>query len=613
MFRRRTPTEAEERAAAERAAAAEAEAQAAAQAEEEYRPALAMETLFPPAEQEEAQEEAEEGEEALAYAEGGVEIAPDEGAEAPGDLGVVGAGEVEEAAPALPLAAQPEVAPAAAAGPSAAQVAAPSALPAPATRTRVTTPVAAAAGPAEMAAAARIAIAAPSAAVAPRVARTDVARRLAAPAPLAAPTMQVAGASMITPTEGVPLRTTAEIRTHAVPDQVLALRVPDLINGLAEEIVQTVLRGTLDERWRFCFVEGLSPADYTRAIPYMVRSAYAYLCEPGDTPAVRASKRKQAYLLGTVRSFMVAAWGLTAAMMVPTEVLPPLYAFQAAAARAGRPTAEGGQVAVVRGAAPERVAYANEMADLTDAEWAFVGHLAKYAYGVPVANGISLVLTQHHVLPTTERIFAAMERQMSQEASPDAYRTMVADVAEWSHILRHHAAHPIAVELKMRWASDPAVKARLISAGATAAVVRAPPRVGAIAAATSLLAFAQQVRPVWTRLGGEIDLAGLAAAISAVESAPDMTTRRTAEATLEARVTACSAFGAQFFGMFRAMCERADQTGHTLLRSYAVRRMSANNVAATNVGVDYFKAYAQRAKAAAEAEDERPVTGKVSL
>jgi hypothetical protein len=367
--------------------------------------------------------------------------------------------------------------------------------------------------------------------------------------------------------------------------------VPDLRNGDIATITQAAPRASIPTRYNWVAIAGLPSTDAVRHVDAIVRATYAqYLAGSTGTvnDAMRAEARKAAIVIGAIRASCAQAWNLQVADMNVEECSGSGSAFTGGAAGAM------GTVTVGQGTAGGNHTVAMGMEALTEADVEVINLMFYLGAAVPVMQGISLVLSGHHYLPTTKNHFMGMKRQALQLSS-DAVKQWVDALGEsFDDYAFHKACHPISPPVKRRWAKDPTIATRLVASGHTSVAIRVPAlpsdAQGCKAAVAVIIKAAPVIHGMLHHVSWDMGLARIRAVEAAAEGAAEMEAVVQAKdwmAAQGARVGFCA-------GIVQYMSETGGATQETTLRAYSIRRIMSDHAAEVSKGATYCRAYMAR-------------------
>lgn len=285
------------------------------------------------------------------------------------------------------------------------------------------------------------------------------------------------------------------------------ITISDLRNGALADIAEVSPAASLERRYFWAGISNIPHKDTNLFAYDFMRAAYARLSNrlPVDTnPAIAASVRREAIVIGAVRCVVQGMFMLTAADFIAGELkdsgltyAPAMTEDEVHRARAALtadetlPEAEraaelaarvmtivelparivtGGGTATARGHAARAALFtplsADEQSVALVAGW--------MAAAIPILQGASLVESGHHYIKTTYKMFEGIYRQ-SGHLMTDAWKGLADQMgSDLRDRLFHKACHPILPSLKRSWARSHAMKARLEKTGLKSAAIRLP-------------------------------------------------------------------------------------------------------------------------------------------
>jgi len=384
--------------------------------------------------------------------------------------------------------------------------------------------------------------------------------------------------------------------TSNVTALAITVAVPNLRNGDVSTITQAAPRASIPARYKWVHITGITHDAMIPNVDAIIRATYAQLMAGAGaqpTEAQRQAARKEALVLGSVRSGAAAAWNLTPPDMNQQEVVGSGSSY------ASVPDSEVGRVTAGNGTAGGNYTVATGMEALNELEVAVVNVLIYLGMCTPILQGISLVLTGHHYLPNTANHFNGMKRQALQIGG-DAVRAWVETLGtSFDDLAFHKACHPISPPQKRRWAKDPDVATRLVASGHTAAAIRIPALPSDAQGAKAAIAVFTKAAPVIRGMGHTISWSGGAELVHAVELAPEGRAELDAVEAVKAWLTAHAASVGFCVGIVRFLADSEGTGQETTLRAYSMRKIASDQSAEVNRGTTYARAYMQRMREAA--------------
>jgi len=375
----------------------------------------------------------------------------------------------------------------------------------------------------------------------------------------------------------------------------LTIAVPDLRNGDAQMITQAAPKASIPTAYKWAHITGL---DSTRAVDVMdamIRAQYAQIlsagaANPGD--AERRDARTKAIVLGSVRSGAAAAYRLGPEDMNATEVV-----------RSGTSITHAGDVHTITagaGTAAPKHAIAIGMDPLTPIEVKAAGTMAFLGMAVPVLQGVSLVLSGHHYLPTTKNTFAGMKKQALQVGGADV-TAWVESVGEvFDDMAFHKACHPISAPRKRTWAKSTDVAVRLAASGHGAASIRLPALPSDAQGGKAALAVIKKAAPVIIGMHHTVSSNVGLGLVRAVEVAVEGREERDATTAVRNWLDANSSAIAFCAGIVQTLAEAGTGREETTLKAYSMRKIMSEQIASVTRGNTYCRAYNTRMRTAAE-------------
>jgi hypothetical protein len=396
-----------------------------------------------------------------------------------------------------------------------------------------------------------------------------------------------AGPAPPAPPTGPPAPTAAPAAARIA----IRIQVPDLRNGDVANITQAAPRASIPARYKWAVIRGMPAAHAVTHVDAIIRATYAqYLGGNGGqvTDAVRTEARSAAIVIGSVRAVAAQAWALAPPDMNVEETAGTGSVFTAA------PNGGMGTVAQDQGTAGGNFTVATGMAPITDAEVDVINLLLYMGAAIPVMQGISLVLTGHHFLPTTKNHFMGMKKQavqMSADPVKQWIETLGDTFDDWAF---HKACHPISPPVKRRWAKSKAVAARLVASGHTSVAIRVPALPSDAQGCKAAIAILMKAAPVIQAMGHTISWDNGTARINEVENSEEGRAELDAVARARSWLAANHANVGFCAGIVQHLSESLGNTMETTLRAFSVRRIMADQAAAVNRGATYCRAHLAR-------------------
>lgn len=398
-----------------------------------------------------------------------------------------------------------------------------------------------------------------------------------------APPGQAADAAgQVPPADQAPLR---------VGRVAIRIVVPDLRNGEVRDITQAAPRASIAGRYKWAHIQGLASDVAVQNVEAIIKATYAqYLGGTAGqvTDAIRAEARSAAIVMGSIRAVVAQAWTLVQADMNVEEVAGSGSTFTAGANGAM------GTVAQTPGTAGGNHTVAVGMAPLTELEVDVVNLLLYIGAAVPVMQGISLVLSGHHFLPTTKNHFLGLKRQALQMGADPVKQWVDALGDTFEDLAFHKACHPVSPPVKRRWAKSKEVAARLVASGHTSVAIRLPALPSDAQGCKAAIAVFVKAAPVIHAMTHHISWEEGSRLITAVEDANEGREELDAVAAAKAWLAAHHADVGFCIGIVQHLSETTGVTGETTLRAFSVKRIASDQSAAVNRGATYCRAYLTR-------------------
>jgi hypothetical protein len=360
--------------------------------------------------------------------------------------------------------------------------------------------------------------------------------------------------------------------------------VSNLRNGRVEEVAPAIPRATIPEIYKWATIENLQNTRALESIDAVYRSYAVALA--GETHA-----REMAIVLAVGRAITQAAWQISDHEFAVAEIVASGLEVQDGITRYINLTTD-----------PATAAMAN-IAPLTPLEISVIPFIAWMATPVLALNGLSLVETGHHYLPTTAKYFASTKSQVLKSAP--------GEVADWLNnlgstlddVMFHKMCHPISVEVKVAVARDANTPERLRAASCGAAAVRLPASVGEVKAAKATLAIMNRAMPVIRSMEGSVDTQAIAYLIAQVQESTTVAERRAAVAALNGALEVAGPNIAYCYGVACAELDAAGMVNHSLTKSFFLKRKAQELTTDFNEGMMIYRAYkTQKAEALANGD-----------
>lgn len=407
--------------------------------------------------------------------------------------------------------------------------------------------------------------------------------------------------AQMTPPVGDPAPAPAPAALAPVVGNIVAplditIDVPNLRNGDAQHISQAAPKASIPPAYKWAHIQGLNSEFAVKVVDAIIRAQYAQILAAGAAMAGEAERRDartKAIILGSVRAGAAASYRLTQTDLNATEVV--------AAGTSITHTDAGGTVTAGAGTASPKHAVALGMDPLSAVEVKVVGTLVFLGMAVPVLQGISLVLSGHHYLPTTKNTFAGMKRQALQVGGAEV-TAWVESVGEvFDDMAFHKACHPISPPRKRSWAKSTDLAVRLTASGHGAAAIRLPALPSEAQGGKAALAVIKKASPVVLGMGHTITWALGTRLITAVETAAEGREEREATTAVRSWMDANASQIAFCAGIVQTLAEAGTGAQETTLRAFSMKKVMSEQMASTVRGNTYCRAYNTRMRTSAEA------------
>lgn len=371
------------------------------------------------------------------------------------------------------------------------------------------------------------------------------------------------------------------------------VHVPDLRNGEVANIQQAAPKASIASMYKWAVVEALPSERSIDAVEYVIRGTYAQILSsmgPNITDAIRADSKRKAIVLGSVRAGAAASYKLVAGDMNATEASTSGYVYD--------PVTERIAGAAGNGTTGGKHTIAVGMEALTATEVAAISVLVYLGMAVPVLQGVSLVSSGHHYLPTTKNVFEGMKRQALGVANEVARGYLDALGESFDDLAFHKACHPISPPQKRRWAKSTALAARLVMSGHGAAAVRLPALPSEAAVGKAGVALALAARPVLLAMGHTIDIREGPRLIGILEAAEEGAPERAAVEDVKSWAAAQGSALAFCAGIVQFVHESSGTGKHSLLSAHSVRKLIASFPTKVAEGAAYARVSSEKTREA---------------
>jgi len=368
----------------------------------------------------------------------------------------------------------------------------------------------------------------------------------------------------------------------------------NLRNGGVADIVSASPRASIPSTYRWVVIEGMTADDCPRYVNEIVRATYGRIMVAygqGATDANKRSARMAAIVLAAVRAGAAAALNLQQPDFSASELAASGTRFANGVVTQGGGNATGNA----------RAAQAQGMDGLTAAEGDILNTLMYMGMAVPIMQGLSLMQSGHHFLPTTKNLFMGMKKQALQ-AGTQATREWIESMGDtFDDLAFHKSCHPILMSLKRGWAKQQEMSARLKLSGHGAVAIRLPGIPSEAHAGKAAMAVIIRARPTVIGFGHTCTTTTGEKLIRAVEIAPEGQQEMAAVNELRAWYEANKPSIAFCAGIVSSMRDASGAAGDTTLRAYSIKKAIADHPTENASGVTYARSYLRRQREAAEA------------
>jgi hypothetical protein len=371
------------------------------------------------------------------------------------------------------------------------------------------------------------------------------------------------------------------------------MAVPDLRNGSLVNIQQAAPKASMSALYYWPIITSLPTDKAVGAVDFIIRTSYAQLLHvTGGAPTANelAEMRKKAIVLGAIRAGAAAAYKLVAQDLTTSELAASGMQYHAGGiGQSAQGTTSAGRWTV-----------AQSMADLVPGDHPVVGTIVYIGMAVPVLQGVSLVMTGHHYIPTTYNLFAGIKRQALGSAPAEVRTWIEAMGTEFDDMAFHKACHPIAPILKRELAKKMDTAHRLRASGHGAAAIRLPAVPSEASGGKAAIALVKSASATIGEMGHTIDCSGGIALMVALENAGGAVAEAKACDDVVQWIDAHSSTLAFCAGIVQQVHEASGAGRNTILAAYSIKRLMSDNPARVSQGIAYARAAAARLRAALE-------------
>jgi len=390
-----------------------------------------------------------------------------------------------------------------------------------------------------------------------------------------------------------PTRPTTALPPVSADSVTVNIVVSNLRNGGIKDIVSASPRSSIPSEYKWVSIDGITAPDCPKYVNELIRATYARIMRTaGATPSDVQTKaaRSAAIVLASVRAGAAAALQLTKADLAPAEITG-----------SGTKLVNGTVVAEAGAAtATASATRARTMEALTAAEGDAINTLMYMGMVVPVMQGLSLMQSGHHFLPTTRNLFAGMKKQALQ-AGTQATREWIESLGTtFDDLAFHKACHPILMSLKRGWAKQSEMASRLKLSGHGAVAIRLPGIPSEAHAGKAAMAVIVRAKPTILGFGHTCVTTTGERYIKDVELSAEGEEEMSTVAVLRSWYEAHKPSIAFCAGIVSAMRDAAGTGRDTTLNAYSIKKAISDHPTENASGVTYARAFLRRQRDAAE-------------
>jgi len=371
------------------------------------------------------------------------------------------------------------------------------------------------------------------------------------------------------------------------------ITIPDLRNGSLVNIQQAAPKASMSALYHWPVVTGLPWTRAVDAVEHIIRACYAqhiHAMGANITDAQSADARKKAIVLGAIRAGAAAAYKIAAQDLTRSELSPSGMLYQGG--RIGQ-SANGGT-------ATGRWTAAQTMAQMDRAEEGVVAMCVYMGMAVPVLQGVSLVMTGHHYIPTTYGLFKGIKKQALGSVTPDVRAWTEALGETFDDMAFHKACHPIAPALKRSLSKSVDVALRLKASGHGSAAIRLPAVPSEASGGKAAIALLRSAAPTLKQMGHSITWSVGEQKMFDLEHAAEGAPEAKACDQVVKWVSDNSDKLAFCAGILQHVHETTGSGKNTILSAYSVKRIVSDSPAAVSQGVMYARAASAKLRTAME-------------
>jgi len=363
------------------------------------------------------------------------------------------------------------------------------------------------------------------------------------------------------------------------------IQIPDLRNGSLVDIQQAAPRAAMSVLYHWPIIGGLTHDKYIDSIDHVVRAIFAqgvHVLGANATEANIAAFRKKAIVLGAIRVGAVAAFKLTREDLVRDELSASGMVYDAQTNVIGMSTA--GSTSGARWTA------ARSMQDITPEEEGVVAACVYMGMAIPVLQGVSLVMTGHHYIPTTYNLFAGLKRQAIGQASAEAKTWIEAMGDDFNDMAFHKATHSVSFTLKRSMAKNVEVANRLRASGHGSAAIRLPAVPSEASGGKASVALLASAKSTFAQMGHVLTYN------EGLQLLADLDDAREGQQEMDAcnKVVAWVEANAQTLAFCAGIVSHVHETNgtgkNTILSAYSIKRIMSDHPAQVSKGGMYARA-----------------------
>jgi len=377
----------------------------------------------------------------------------------------------------------------------------------------------------------------------------------------------------------------AATQTASLSSFGFSITIPDLRNGDLVNIQQAAPKAAMSAIYHWPHITGLSAAKHVDAVEQLIRAAYAQMVQmvgASSTPAQMAEYRKKAIVLGAIRAGAASSYKLVPNDMLRHEVVSSGMEYQAE------------PEAIIQSAAgatsTSKWTAAQSMTALDADEQIVVATCIYIGMAVPVLQGVSLVMTGHHYIPTTYNLFKGIKRQALGGITQSA-RTWIEALGEnFDDMAFHKACHTISPTLKRSLSKTMDVAHRLRASGHGAAAIRLPAVPSEASGGKAAVALIRSASSTVKLMGIAISSERGDQLLRDLDAASEGPAEADACDAIVSWVQENQASLAFCAGIVQHVHETSAAGRNTILAAYSIKRIMADNPAEVNRGIIFARA-----------------------